>query len=289
MLWAALTATPGSAILILVGVLFLFEARRQRRLEAAGVAPPSSWLRRNVRYVIALGIPLLIIVGVTATELPGVLARFDDGIRTARVIDGNGVRLEWAPAGPGWNWKQPAGWILSWDHLATYGMGKPSVKTLRLVDGRVTWEDKTGASGSEAAKVEWRRANATQAHAVAADMNATGLCGYLTEDGLSLADRRLGIWRMPAADEMVRSLSRDGKNAGCAWNGQAGFSKCRERPDKETPLWAADQSPIYYWAADERTSDLVWYVAYNGAVQAQPKNFGNPRHGYRCVREVAPK
>jgi len=83
---------------------------------------------------------------------------------------------------------------------------------------------------------------------------------------------------------MVRSLTLDGRNAGCVWNGEIGFAACRERPDKETPLWAPNQSPIYYWAADEHDGEQAWYVAYNGAVRAQPKNFGNPRHGYRCVR-----
>ena len=130
-----------------------------------------------------------------------------------------------------------------------------------------------------------RAVNGKFPHASAADLKATGLCAYLGEDGASLLDRPLGLWRMPTADEMVRSLSRDGVNAGCAWSGKPGFSPCRTTPDKETPLWAPDQSPIYYWAADEAAADQAWYVAYNGAVQRQPKSFGNPRHGYRCVRE----
>jgi hypothetical protein len=56
-------------------------------------------------------------------------------------------------------------------------------------------------------------------------------------------------------------------------------------PDKETPLWNPDAPPIYYWAADVSNEEDAYYVSYNGFVSAQPKTFGNPRHGYRCVRE----
>ena len=261
LLGAAISTFPGSAILILVGLLCLLEGRRRRALAGAPMPASGGWLRRHARYVAVVGIPLAIAVVVVAVRLPPILRRHDDGIRAARVIVGNGVRLLWAPAGPGWNWKQPGGWILSWDHLATYGQDTPGVKTLKAVNGRFS-------------------------HSTVADMKATGLCGYLTEDGKTLADHPLGIWRMPTADEMVRSLSRDGKNAGCAWSHKAGFAPCRLDADKETPLWAPEQSPIYYWAAEESAPDSAWYVAYNGAVQHQPKNFGNPRHGYRCVREV---
>ena len=59
------------------------------------------------------------------------------------------------------------------------------------------------------------------------------------------------------------------------------------QPDKETPLWASDQAPIYLWTADQSAEvGQAYYVSYNGAVGDQPKAWGNPRHGYRCVREV---
>ncbi|RMD93222.1 MAG: hypothetical protein D6814_15915, partial [Calditrichaeota bacterium] len=53
-----------------------------------------------------------------------------------------------------------------------------------------------------------------------------------------------------------------------------------------SPLWAPNWSPIYYWAADEFNERQAYYVSYNGYVQHQPKSWGNPRHGYRCVREA---
>ena len=50
--------------------------------------------------------------------------------------------------------------------------------------------------------------------------------------------------------------------------------------------WAPDEEPIYYWSADEYDGEEAWYVPYNGGMLGyQPKEWGNPRHGYRCVRE----
>lgn len=54
---------------------------------------------------------------------------------------------------------------------------------------------------------------------------------------------------------------------------------------REAPLWAPDQYPIYYWTADEFSAEEAYFVNYQGRVGQQPKNWGNPRHGYRCVRE----
>jgi hypothetical protein len=106
--------------------LFLLEGRyrRQRRAEGAcpepveGRTPPKSWLRRNLRYLLAVGIPLLVVIGVSAYYAPLVATRVDDGERGARLIEGNGVTLVWAPKGPGWNWRQPWGGYPSWNDLA---------------------------------------------------------------------------------------------------------------------------------------------------------------------------
>ncbi len=56
---------------------------------------------------------------VAADQLPKVPARHDDALRGARAVEANGLRLMWAPAGPGWNWRQPDGSYPSWDVLAT--------------------------------------------------------------------------------------------------------------------------------------------------------------------------
>ena len=61
---------------------------------------------RVLRDRLLVGTPLVLAVALSAVHLPGILMRFDDGHRGARLIDANGVRLVWAPAGPGWNWRQ---------------------------------------------------------------------------------------------------------------------------------------------------------------------------------------
>ena len=121
--------------------------------------------------------------------------------------------------------------------------------------------------------------------ATEADMGATGLCAYLTEDGTALSETPLYIWRMPTVDELARSLSLHNENAGCTWSGETGEMDCMLRPDKETPLWAPDQQPVYLWSADAYDEDDAYYVSYTGFVSHQPKTWGNPRHGYRCVKE----
>ena len=262
-LGAALSMFPVSGMVVVTGVLFLFEGRHRRQLRTAGTPPPRRWIVRHLRHVLGLGIPLLAFLVYSAFQLPGNLLRVDDGDRGARLIEGNGVTLIWAPAGPGWNWRQPAGWNPSWDRIARYGLPP------------VGLGDKPGTAGK---------------HATQSDMEATDLCRYLAEDGVTLMEERQDIWRMPTADEVVRSLVKRGENAGCApdhlsQQGEQTRATCRVWPDKETPLWSSEQSAIYYWTADEYDADQAWYVSYNGWVRHQSKSWGNPRHALRCVRE----
>ncbi len=243
---------PVSGVLVLVGLFFLWEAKQPVRLfERRPIG-------RHWRALLGFGLPLLIFLGVSAVELPVVLMRWDDGNRGMRLIEGNGVALVWAPAGPGWNWKQSWGGYPSWDSLARYGVPPAGLKTGEALG---------------------------EGHASEGEMRSTGLCAYLSRDGTRLMDEPQYLWRMPTADEIVRSLTRDGKNAGCTLFLEAGRVECERTPDKETPLWAPDQPPIYYWTADEFNAAEAWYVSYNGHVHHQEKGWGNPRHGYRCVRE----
>jgi len=253
-----LSQFPISGLLVVIGVLFLFEGHYRKQRDAEGATPPDGWFRRYLRYVLAIGLPLLVAVAVSVVNLPIVLTRVDDGDRGARLIKGHDITLVWAPKGPGWNWKQPWGGYPSWDHIALYGVPPVGI------------EDKPGYE---------------EVHATSKDMASTGLCRYLSEDGLTLMAEPQDVWRMPTTGEIVRSLARHGQNAGCVWGGQVGRADCEITPDKETPLWAPDQPPIYYWSAGEHDGQRAYYVSNNGHVGYQPKGWGNPRHGYRCVRE----
>ncbi len=230
-----LTAVVFFAPVVLTGACFLFEARHRRLLAAAGAQPSSRWWVRHYRLAIVLGVPVLAVALGPAQELPGLLARHDDGLRGIRTIAGNGVTLVWAPHGPGWNQRQPDGSYPSWDAIAGHG-------------------------GSGA-----------------------GLCGHLSEDGTSLRPEALRAWRLPTADEVVRSLTRGGRNAGCTWDGRSPHATCAQAPDKETPLWAPDQAPIYYLTTDVAGEQHVLGVNYTGGITPHRRTSGV---GYRCVKPV---
>lgn len=257
----------------LIGVLFLFEDRYQRRRYATGWKPSANWLVRNSNYLVGFVPALAAFIGVCVHFLPLILDRYDDHIRGSRLIEGNGVTLIWAQAGPGWSEgigsSQKAGYLLpnanlSWDKIAFYGVPP------------IGYGDKPNANGK---------------HPTASDMQLTGLCRFLSADGSALMTEPQDIWRMPTTDEIVRSLVRRGKNAGCSWDGLSDHADCRVQPNKDSPLWNPDTSPIYYWSADEHDSTSAWYVpytgggSYGGAIDYQPKDWGNSRHGFRCVRE----
>ncbi|MDY0019415.1 MAG: hypothetical protein RBT47_05370 [Anaerolineae bacterium] len=257
-------AVIGLAI-ALVGAAFLVDGIFKRRSVQEARDLTLLWWRRHWRYLAGLGLPLLIFVGVSATMLPIVLTRVDDGDRGARLIEGNGVALIWAPEGPGWNWVQPWGGYPSWQSVALYGVPP------------VGMEDKPG----------YGRQGEDFVFATAADMAATNLCRYLSADGTTLLETPQDVWRMPTRDEVVRSLGRHGVNAGCEWHGGEipQQTACTVRPDKESPLWATDHPVIYYWTVDSYSEERGYFVAYNGMVNATRKSGGNPRHSYRCVRE----
>jgi len=252
-----------SGPLVLLGVLLLVEARSQRKRLAAGWQPHPQWWRRNAWYIAALTPTLLIALVMSAFNLPRVLTRVDDGDRGMRTIVGNGSTLIWVPEGPGWNWKQDYGGYPSWNMVALYGL-EP-----------VGMGDKPGFDTSAGQ------------YATTDEMARYNLCLYLSEDGLTLMAEPQNIWRMPTVSEYAGALARHGINAGCAWDGAStGQMDCVIQPDKETPLWAPDLEPIYYWAAEEYDERLAYFVAYNGWVNVTLKSGGNPRHSYRCVRDA---
>jgi hypothetical protein len=223
--------------ILLMGGVFLLDARHRRLLAADGAGAPAPWWRRHYKVALVVGVPILAVVLGPARQLPEMLARYDDGLRGARTIAGNGVTLTWAPEGPGWNQRGPDGGYLSWEAIAQYGG--------------------TGA----------------------------GLCGHLSDDGTALLPVPPRAWRLPTADEVVRSLTRGGTHAGCTWDGRPGHARCARPPDKETPLWAPDQAPIYYLTSDEAGAQHVLGVNYTGGITPHRRTSGA---GYRCVKAAPP-
>jgi hypothetical protein len=251
---------PISGILVVAGALFLWQASVKRKREQLGLVH-EKWWRRHLALLITMGIPILITIGMLAVNLPIVLSRVDDGDRGARTIAGSdGNALVWAPKGPGWNWQQEWGGYPSWHSIARYGLPPVGID-----------------------KQDWTYGDP---YASQADLDTYNVCRHLTEDGLTLASEPVDIWRMPKVAEIIAASSLHEENAGCQWNGELGLADCEMEPDKETPLWAPDEAPVYYWAAEEFDKRNAYYVSYNGWVKQQPKGWGNPRHGYRCVKDV---
>jgi len=77
---------PVTGGLVLIGVLFRLGRRK----------------RRQLAYAVAVGLPLLVVLIAGIRPAFRVAGRVDDENREARLVEGNGVRLIWAPAGPGW-------------------------------------------------------------------------------------------------------------------------------------------------------------------------------------------
>lgn len=249
-----------SAVIAIIGAAFCIDGWIVSR--NSGDHSPR-W-RGRARYRLAVGAPALVVIVISAIRLPAVLMRIDDGDRSARAIVTQGRTLIWAPAGPGWNWKQDWGGYPGWQSLALYGVDP------------VGLGEKPGYG---------RRVDSTR-YATAADMIEHNLCLFLESDGLTLAAAPVHIWRMPTTAEVVGALVHHGDSASCLWQGEFGREvTCSTTPDKESPLWATDVSVIYYWTADSYNDPRGYYVSFNGFVNAENKLGGNPRHGYRCVRE----
>ncbi len=181
--------------------------------------------RRKLALLCICGLPAATLIGFGAWPAYQVSQRVDDGNRGARVIEGSGVRLRWAPAGPGW--------------------------------------PQTGGN--------WHKARET--------------CAHLARDGAVVAYSTQSIWRLPTADELVRSMSLHGKNAGGAWNSSRHVPSYRTTPDKESPLWDTHSLVIYWWTATEANSQRAYRFAYNGRAMATIKTAGPAYYGFRCVSD----
>jgi hypothetical protein len=113
-------------------------------------------------------------------------------------------------------------------------------------------------------------------------------CGHLSADGKSIEAPETGVWRLPTVDEIVRSMSWRGQNAGGSWDPATRSASFRSTPDKEAPLWDPYSRVIYWWAADEADGDRAYRVVYNGQVHALPKKWGPGSMACRCVKAAAP-
>lgn len=202
-----------AVVLIIVGILYMIGRPEPRRL-AMGLM---------------VGLPLGLCLVCAIEPAWRVTHRTHDGIRSARIVQGNGVELIWAPAGPGWP-----------DH-----------------------------GNTSFAEAEW-------------------IVSLLNEDGLTCAQTPQNIWRLPTVEEVVRSLTRHGQNAGGLWNAAGRKASYSVVPDKESPLWHV-ASPVIYWWTSSSTPDGngIYTICYNGQVIfRRAGSMGSL--GFRAVKQKHP-
>lgn len=109
-------------------------------------------------------------------------------------------------------------------------------------------------------------------------------CQHLREDGLSLASEPQAIWRLPTADEAVRSMARHGQNSRGTWDAETAQATYSTTPDKESPLWNLHSQVIYWWTATEVDEEHAYIIVYDGKVWPRAKQFSPAYLGFRCVK-----
>jgi len=114
---------------------------------------------------------------------------------------------------------------------------------------------------------------------------ATRRCQYLSEDGLTLADKPQGIWHLPTVEEAVRSMCRHGRNCGGQWDAVRQQALYETTPDKESPLWDTHSQVIYWWTATELGEKRELIIVYDGKTWPRPKNFRPGYLGFRAVKD----
>lgn len=115
-------------------------------------------------------------------------------------------------------------------------------------------------------------------------------CRYLSEDGMIIMYEEQNIWRLPTADEAVRSMMFHGENSAGVWNAEAETADYDISPDKESPLWDVHSKVIYYWTADTSKSDTeqAYIIVYDGGVYDKDKSSAQDYLSFRAVKEVDP-
>jgi hypothetical protein len=113
---------------------------------------------------------------------------------------------------------------------------------------------------------------------------AQKVCQHLKEDGLSSESKPQNIWRLPTADEAVRSMALHGQNSGGEWDPETAEATYNTTPDKESPLWNIHSQVIYWWTSTGIDEEKAYIIVYDGKVWPRSKQFGPAYLGFRCVR-----
>ena len=95
---------------------------------------------------------------------------------------------------------------------------------------------------------------------------AKDICAHLSEDGLTLLDEPVYIWRLPTVEEAVTCQMLHGKIANGKWDEATQSAFYDKTPDKETPLWDPHSKVIYYWTDTMVNDTEAYIIVYHGGV-----------------------
>ena len=112
---------------------------------------------------------------------------------------------------------------------------------------------------------------------------AKDYCSRLSEDGETLLDEPIYIWRLPTIDELIQSSMLHNELAGGVWDEKNEIASYSLTPDKETPLWNPNKKIIYYWTSEEYDEEYAYIYSYNGSVWKRNKS---SKYGYLAYRAV---
>lgn len=117
---------------------------------------------------------------------------------------------------------------------------------------------------------------------------ARRICRFLSEDGTEIMEEEQNIWRLPTADEAVRSMMLHGQNAGGVWDALKRKAVYERTPDKESPLWDVHSKVIYYWTLDTPADDerKAYIIVYHGGVYTKMKTDEQSYLSFRAVKEL---
>jgi len=113
---------------------------------------------------------------------------------------------------------------------------------------------------------------------------AVQICQMLNVDGKIIGSEPQNIWRLPTAEEAVRSMAQHGENSGGVWDAQEGKASYDRRPDKEFPLWDIYSQIIYLWTATEVDQENAYIIVYDGKIWSRAKQLNMGYLGFRCVK-----
>ncbi|HWG22371.1 MAG TPA: hypothetical protein VG225_17740 [Terracidiphilus sp.] len=111
-------------------------------------------------------------------------------------------------------------------------------------------------------------------------------CRMLSFDGRYLASTPQNFWRLPTVDEVARSMTREGRNAGGYWDRTHKTAQFRVMPDKEAPLWNPETGIIYWWTGSKDANGGVYRMVFDGRVDPLSGKFSMGSLAFRAVREV---